>query len=175
MEQLMARLRSMSRVELAALGVLAACVIMLVASVVMMSAARSNLAGLSASHDEAMLLNAEYMQTSARLKRLEGKVGAVADVAGVASAVERLLAPIGLGDKLKSQRNLPSVDPSEEKAELEFEALSLNELVNLLYNVDDAPFLLVIRGVEIKTNFQEPELLDLVMTLSFIKHNEKKR
>lgn len=174
MERLIRRLKSMSRSELAAVTVLAACAVLLVISIAMMSAARSRYANISANHNEAKLVNADYMQMIARLKRLEGKVGSMPDVAGVASAVDRLIAPIGLNEKLKSQRNLSSVDPSEEKAELVFEALTMNELVNLVYNVDDAPYLLVIRNVEMKTNFQDPERLDMVMTISFIKRDDKK-
>lgn len=174
MERLIARLKSMSRLEHAAVAVLAACAVLLFVSIAMMSAARANLASVSASFDEARLVNADYMQMIAKLKRLEGKVGAVPDVAGVASAVDRLLAPIGLEDKLKSQRNLPAVDPTDEKAELVFEGLTMNELVNLLYNVDDAPFLMVIRSVDMKTNFQDPQLMDLVMSVSFIKPDAKK-
>lgn len=175
MEELIRRLKSMSRAELAALTALALCAVLLVVSIAMMSAARARLANLSASYDEAKLVNAEYTQMSARLKRLESKVGAMQDVAGVVSAVDRLVSPIGLNDKLKSQRNLPSVDPSEEKAELAFEALTLNELVNLVYNVDDAPFLLVIRSADMKLNFQDAERLDFVMTFSFIKRDDKKQ
>ena len=174
MERLIARLKSMSRLELGAVGVLAVCAVLLVVSIAMMSAARANLATIGANHDDAKLVNADYMQMNAKLKRLEGKIGAVPDVAGVVSAVDRLLAPIGLKDKLKSQRNLPAVDPTDEKAELVFEGLTMNELVNLIYNVDDAPYLLVIRSAEMKTNFQDPQLLDLVMSVSFIKPDVKK-
>jgi hypothetical protein len=45
----------------------------------------------------------------------------------------------------------------------------MNEMVNVLYSIENAPMLLVIKKINIKTSFENPELLNITMTLSLVK------
>ena len=55
---------------------------------------------------------------------------------------------------------------SEETAEIQIEKLTINEMVQLIYKIEDAPMILAMKTVVIKKSFENPELLDVTMTVS---------
>ncbi|MCK7504932.1 MAG: hypothetical protein MZV70_13200 [Desulfobacterales bacterium] len=57
-------------------------------------------------------------------------------------------------------------DGHEESAEVRFEKMTMNEVVNVLYAIDHAPVTVSVKRVTMKKSFENPELLDVTMTLS---------
>lgn len=57
---------------------------------------------------------------------------------------------------------------SESSAELSLEKADLNQVVNLLYKIENNASYLVIRKLEIRKNFQNAERFDLSITVSLI-------
>ena len=58
---------------------------------------------------------------------------------------------------------------SEEEAEVSVERVTMNEMVNILYRIENAPMILSVRKTSIKTSFDNPSLLNITMTVGLIK------
>ncbi len=94
---------------------------------------------------------------------------AAADVpSGIVEAVDRVTAPLGLKDRVKSVKNLPS-GPREQLAELSLAGLTPNELANVLYSIETAPMLLVVRKADVRSSFERQGTLNASLTLALIK------
>ena len=46
----------------------------------------------------------------------------------------------------------------------------MNEMVNMLYKIENAPMALSLKRVNIRTAFEDPALLNISMTLSLIRN-----
>jgi hypothetical protein len=57
---------------------------------------------------------------------------------------------------------------SEESAEIQMEKLNMSEVVNLFYKIENAPMILAVKRVAIKKSFENPELLDVTMSVSLL-------
>jgi type II secretory pathway component PulM len=57
---------------------------------------------------------------------------------------------------------------TEETAEVQIEKVTMNELVNFLYALDEAPVMLTVRRASVKRTFEDPGLFNLTLTLSLL-------
>jgi hypothetical protein len=60
-------------------------------------------------------------------------------------------------------------DAVEEEAEVLVEKADMNEVINILYKIETAPFALSMRKATIKTSFENPSYLTITMTIALIR------
>jgi hypothetical protein len=93
-----------------------------------------------------------------------------ARVQGIANAVDSIVSSLGIKGKLKAVKGLGSREikgpMTEESAEMQLERVSMNELVNIFYRIGEAPVILSVKRATMKKSFENPELLDVTMTIS---------
>lgn len=123
----------------------------------------------TARFQEMQTLSADYKEIKERMSALD-KRKALTKASGTTQASDNLLASLGLKGKMKSlkalgNRELPG--GSEETAEIYLEKVSMNELVNIFYSIENAPMPISIKKTNIKKSFEKPELLDITITISF--------
>jgi general secretion pathway protein M len=117
---------------------------------------------------ELSVLTGEYRSLKGRIDSLEAKES-LTKVSGIAQAIDDTVASIGLKAKLKSvkeQGQREVKDEKEETAEIYLERITMNELVNLFYRIEEAPFLFSVKGVTIKKSFENPELLNVTAVIA---------
>jgi len=96
------------------------------------------------------------------------KIG-LTKVSGVVSTMEQTLTTLGLeADIIKPLEKKRIKEFIEEDAELKMEDINLNELVNLLYKIENSPMPLKIKNILIKTTFENPDLFIVNLTVSLI-------
>jgi hypothetical protein len=110
----------------------------------------------------------EHQALSQGLRRLEGRKNLTA-VKGLIQAVDEVFEPLGLKDKVKSVKVLPSREEGMEKAEVIVQGTDTNETVNFLYMLENTPMPLSIKKITMRTSFDQPERLNITMTLSYVK------
>jgi len=132
------------------------------------SSARGDLSASRSARQEMLALKDDYLTLKGKIDALERKKK-LTRVQGIIQAVDNVSEPLGLKEKVKSVKPLGSTVKGEEKAEVSVQAVSMNEMVNFLYAVENAPMLLVVRKINIKTSFENPQQLNLSLTLSLIK------
>lgn len=94
------------------------------------------------------------------------------NTAGIIQIFDEIFSSMGLKSKLKSIKNSGSnqtVDGIEEIAEISVEKVSMNELLNILYRIENAPSLLSLKKIAIKKDFENPQLLNINMVISYIR------
>jgi hypothetical protein len=94
------------------------------------------------------------------------------NVPGVVQAIDEIFQPMGLKDKLKTVRAAGKKevrDGFEEEAEITVEKVGMNEMLNIFYKIENAPMILTIKKASIKKSFENPELLNVNIVLSFLK------
>jgi hypothetical protein len=158
----------MKRTTLILAGCALLAVIIAALSLNALSRANRDIASLRLQLQEISVLSGEYLSLSQRMKAVEGR-RKLTTVKGIVQAVDEIFDPLGLKEKIKSVKPLDAKDPKEERAEVSVGGLNMNEMVNLLYNTENSPMLLVIREIDLKSSFQDPTLLDMTMTLSLVK------
>jgi general secretion pathway protein M len=102
---------------------------------------------------------------------IEGK-GSLTKVEGIIQASDEIFRSLGLRQKVKSVKSIGTKkikDATEEEVEVQVEKVNMNELVNIFYRIENAPMMLTIKKVTVKTSFENPALLDMAMTLGLIK------
>lgn len=158
----------MRRINLVLAACALAALIIAAFSLNALSSANRELASLKTQLDEISALSSEYLSLSRKVKAVEGRKN-LTRVQGIVQAVDEIYNSLGLKERVKSVKPLSSKEPQEERAEVTTEGISMNEMVNILYNTENSPMLLVIREIKLKTSFQNPTLLDMTMTLSLVK------
>jgi translation initiation factor 1 (eIF-1/SUI1) len=133
-----------------------------------LSAAGDRLSSLTEMHEEVLRFRDEHRATDERLKRFEGRKN-LTSVQGLAHAVDEIFEPLGLKGKVKSLKHLGSKENAVEKAEVTVQGVDMNEMVNFLYAHENTAMPLTIKKINIRTSFENPERLNVTMTLSFIK------
>jgi hypothetical protein len=120
---------------------------------------------------EILALRDEFLSLKTALSAAEaGKTGRKS--AGIVQAVDELFSSMGLSRRVKSVKSTEARDRKyavEEEAEVEIEKVDMNEMTNIFYRIENGPFLLSIRKSDIKTNFENPALLNITMTVDLIK------
>lgn len=134
----------------------------------MLGSSRDRLASLADAEGRMSAFRAKHQALSQGLMRLEGKKNLTA-VKGVVQAVDEVFEPLGLKEKVKSVKVFPSREEGMEKAEVTVQGTDTNETINFLYLLENTPMPLAIKKITIRTSFDRPELLNITMTLSYIK------
>ena len=120
---------------------------------------------------EMLMLKDEFLSLKQKIDVVESKKN-LSNVQGIVQAVDEVFLSIGLKDKVKTVKSTGRRDMKdgfEEEAELQIEKVSMNEMVNIFYKIENAPMVLTIKKASIKKSFENPELLNIILTLSFLK------
>lgn len=156
-------------------AVAALCIAAVIFIVVLHSRASGRLESLRGRMTEFSSMKEKYVSLRAEIGRLEAR-DSLTNVQGVVQAVEETFVSLGLKEKIKAVKSsaLKQTNGStEESAEVEVEKLSLNEAANVFYRIENSPMILLLRKVNIRKSFEDPSLLNLTMTVSFIKTGKK--
>ncbi len=130
---------------------------------------------LQEQYNEILFLKEEFNSLKQKINTIEGKKD-LSNVQGIIEAVEEIFSSIGLRNKLKTIRSSGSreiKDGIEEEADIFIEKVNMNELINIFYRIENAPMILTIKKTTIKKSFENPELLNISLTISFLKSNER--
>ena len=118
---------------------------------------------------ELSVIVSEYSSLSDQVGAIEQRTS-LAKVSGVANAMEDIATSVGLKGKMKSIRGIGTKEVqgrmTEDSAEVQIERVTLNEIVNMLYRIEDAPMILSVKKTVIKKSFENPELLNVTMTVA---------
>lgn len=136
-----------------------------------LSAGRRELKLLKEQRKEMLGLKDEFLSLRQRVEAVENRKN-LTNVQGVVQAVDEVFSSAGLKDKLKTVKSAGKRevrDGFEEEADISVEKVSMNEMVNILYRIENAPMILTIRKATIKKSFENPELLNISLVLSFLK------
>jgi len=126
---------------------------------------------LKAQQKEMLLLVNDYASLKYAVDIVEGKKS-LSQVQGIVQAVDEVFRSMGLNQKVKSVKSTGTREQkyaSEEEAEISVEKVSMNEMVNIFYRVENAPMILSVRKASIRTSFDNPSLLNITMTIGLIK------
>jgi hypothetical protein len=132
---------------------------------------KNDLKNLKAQQRELLLLRDEFLSMKGLIDAIEGK-GSLTKVEGIIQASDEIFRSLGLRQKVKSVKSIGTKkikDATEEEVEVQVEKVNMNELVNIFYRIENAPMMLTIKKVTVKTSFENPTLLDMAMTLGLIK------
>lgn len=156
---------------LSVLSGLVVFVIVLALGINLLSSERRELKLLKERQKEMVMLKDEFLLLKQRIDVVESKKN-LSNVEGVVQAVDEAFHSIGLKDKVKTVKSTGRRDIKEgfeEEAELQIEKVSMNEMVNIFHKIENAPMVLTIKKAMIKKSFENPELLNITLTLSFLK------
>jgi hypothetical protein len=137
----------------------------------LLSSERRELKILKEQRKEMLMLKNEFLSLKQKIDAVEGKKN-LSNVQGVVQAIDDVFLPIGLKDKIKTVKSTGRreiKDGFEEEADLQIEKVNMNEMINILYKIENSPMVLTIRRIAMKKSFENPELLNIEITLSFLK------
>jgi hypothetical protein len=126
---------------------------------------------LRSQKEEMLLLREDFLELSKKINAAEGKKSLI-KVEGIIPAIDEIFRSTGLAQKVKSVKPTATRDKKytvEEEADVEVEKVNMNELVNILYRLENAPMVLLIKKARLKTSFEDPSLLNVTMTIGFVK------
>lgn len=141
-----------------------------------LSSAKRELGDLRVQQKEMSLLKDEFASLKDRIDSIKGR-GLLTKIGGIVQAVDEVFATSGLKDKIKSVKPVGKreiKDALVEEAEVQIEKVNMNEMINIFYKIENAPMILSIKKATIKTSFENPELLNITMTLSFVNFQDSK-
>lgn len=132
-------------------------------------ALKRDLDALQARSGEMSALAGEYRAARGRIKSIEGK-GASAGAGGTAGAIDAIASSIGIKGRIKAIKAAGSAgikgSMAEESVDVQIEKVTMNEMVNLFYSINNAPVILTVKQAVMKKSFESPDLLDVRMTVS---------
>ncbi len=154
--------------------VISAIVLLFIACVVLfeisLSLKRQNTI-LRSRQKEMLLLSQEYSDLKNIISAVEARKS-LTKMEGIVQAVDEIFKSMGLQQKVKSVRSAGTKEKkysSEEEADVSVEKVTMNELVNILYKMENAPMILSVRKTSIRSSFESPSLLNVTMTVGLIK------
>lgn len=152
----------------------AAALIILVVSALLLNTSLSlkkEGSALRSQKEEILLLREDFLELRKKINAIEGKKSLI-KVEGIVQAIDEIFRSTGLNQKVKSVKPTTTRDKKyavEEEADVEVEKVSMNELVNILYKLENAPMVLLIKKARLKTSFEDPSLLNITMTIGLVK------
>lgn len=133
---------------------------------------KNELNSLKQQQKEMQLLKGEFLSVKAIVDSAESKKS-MSKVQGIVQAVDEVALSLGMKAKVKSVKASGGRDiryAIEEDADVQVERATMNEMVNLLYKIENAPMALSLKRINIRTAFEDPTLLNISMTLSLIRN-----
>lgn len=158
-----------SRKKALAVAALAGLSILIIPGLLWERAARKDLSALTARHREFTLLAGEYRSLRENVNAIERKrtltktstmaqaIGDIAQSVGIAGKVKSIK---GTGTRTVAQRM------SEEAAEVQIEKINMNEMIQLMVKIENAPMILTVKSATIKKSFENQQLLDITLAVS---------
>ncbi len=125
---------------------------------------------LRSQEKELLVLAGEYQGLKRTVDSVEGKKS-LTKVAGIVQAVDEVFGSLGLSQKVKSVKSTGAREEKyavEEEAGVSVEKVTMNEMVNILYKIENAPMILSVKKTVIRTSFDNPSLLNITMTIGLI-------
>lgn len=153
---------------------LSAVAVLVIACIVMWtlySSAKKAHARLLSERTELTALKEHYLALKGGIDAIEGRK-TLTDVQGIAQAIDDVFKPIGLSDKVKSVKSAGVQEReygTEEEAQVQVEKVSMNEMANIFYRIENAPMILTVKSAKVKTSFDDPTLLDISMDVTLVK------
>ncbi len=117
---------------------------------------------------EIMLLKQRHREANAGAQKLANRLSAVTADDTLAKLIEEIGIK-GKGIQIKSLKGEDRPGFSEDAAEIRFEGLSANEVVNLLYRLEKGVKPVVIKKANLKTRYDEPAKLDVTLSVALLK------
>ncbi len=158
-----------SRPQILVASLLIGLFVLIIPAFVMERSAGKELEALKAKQKELVVLGREYRIMKQNVDFVEQR-STTAQVRGIANALDMLSSSIGMKGKIKSVKVTGTREiqgsMTEETAEVQMEKVTMNELVNMYYHLGEAPAILSVKRTTIKKSFENPELLDITMTIS---------
>jgi hypothetical protein len=148
-----------------------AFVILFISMTHMSLALKKDNAYLKARQRDMLSLSEEFLALKSVIDSAESRKS-LSKVEGIMQAVDEMFRSVGLSEKVKSVKSGGTVEKKygfEEEADIQIEKVSMNEMVNIFYKIESAPMALSIKKATVKTSFENPALLNVSMTLGFIK------
>jgi len=148
---------------------LAGLCLLLLPNLLWVRSAERELSALRNKNNEFSALAGEYRSLKEKISAIERKK-ALTKTASIAQAINDISRALGMAGKVKSirgtgARKTPN-QMNEETAEIRIEKLTINEMVQLLHKIENAPMILAMKTVVIKKSFENPELLDVTLMVS---------
>ena len=146
-------------------------IIMISVSLTILTNERKDLLQLKEQRKEMIVLKDALLLLSRKVNNVEAKKE-LSNVQGIAQAVEEVFSSVGLKDRVKTVKSTgkrETKDGLEEEADVYVEKVTMNEMVNFFYRIKNAPMVLTVKKVTIKKSFENPELLNISLILSFLK------
>lgn len=112
----------------------------------------------------------EYLRERAIIEPIEKRL-LLPQSKSISAMIEEICAQVNIRPKLASFK--PVEDRAEghysqQGVEVKFESISLNQIMNFLYRVDNYTNLVIIKEFMIRARFDNPELFDAVMKIFVI-------
>jgi len=143
--------------------------ILIIPSWILEKNSRRELASRRLRQAEFHSLSQEYRFLRGQIEGIERRLS-LGDTSGIARTIDDVISSLGMRSKMRSVKIIGSRRVSdtlaEETAEVQLEKLTLNELINLLYRIKEARAILLLKRATIKKPFDNPELLNVTMTLA---------
>jgi general secretion pathway protein M len=136
-----------------------------------LSSERKEIEKLRKQHAEMLDAKDEYLSLRQVVQAREARKN-LSNVQGIVQALDEVFVPVGLKDRLKTIKSTgrrETSDGYEEEADVSMEKLSMNEMVNIFFRIENAPMVLTVKKVTIKKSFENPELMNISMLVSFLK------
>jgi len=152
-------------------AVLISFLILAALGIKMLSSQTKELHQLQEQRKEMAVLRDEFSSLQQKFQTVENRKN-LTNVQGVLQAVDEVFSSVGLKDKVKTVKNTgkrETKDGIEEEADVSVEKVTMNEMLNIFYRIDHAPMILTIKKVAVKQSFENPELLNITLMLSFLK------
>ena len=137
----------------------------------LLSSQRKEIKLLQEQRKELIMLKNDFLSLKQRVDLVESRKN-ISNIQGIAQAVEEVFSSVGLRDKIKTVKSTGKreiKDGFEEEADISIEKVSMNEMVNIFYRIENAPMVLTVKKATIKKSFENPELLNITVSLSFLK------
>lgn len=158
-----------SRRRIIFISIILGLYILIIPALIVERSSKKELDSLRVKRNELVLLGGEYKTLKEQVDVIEQK-SAVKQASGIADALDNITSTLGIKGKVKSIKGTGSREikgpMNEESAEVHLEKINLNELVNILYKIGDAPLILSLKRTQIKKSFENPELFDVTMTIA---------
>jgi len=152
-------------------SVLALFLLLAVLGVQKLSSQTKELQRLREQRREMAMLKDEFVSLQQKIQTVESRKK-LANVQGVLQAVDEVFSSLSLKEKVKTIKSTgrrETKDGIEEEADVSVEKVTMNEMLNILHRIEHAPMILTVRKVAIKQSFENPELLNVTLMLSFLK------
>lgn len=110
-----------------------------------------------------------YLNKRISVDAMERKLSSSQAKVPIVSMIEDIARRTGIKEKITSLKPMEDriIQGYLEKGlEVKIEGIDLNQAVNLLYKMENSQAIIHIKGVTLKTRFDNPQLLDITLTVS---------